>query len=479
VAARRLLLTQESWSKFAVAVNNWTNMGIRYGCGEAIQGPFHSNDNLSLSSGCAPRIPFSGPVTVAGSVSNQTSGNYLGGLTTGAARITWPTPADLGRLRQFAQEADAVDGDYDIVGDPDTTARNPDTRIEFLPIDVNGNGSFEWDEGFMRVYKARNLGDTSRAYVTARRWPRRQDGTVSARSDQDWNQRSANCGAVVGGQFRTARQVWDSLLVAGANLAARTAAVRTLLTSPSRRCYLGGDPRLFAGLGDTLTPAEAYMNAFRPANLPDTTPTANYGFGSWRARRLGPLPSLATVRPGDDELLIPLGGNVNFRGIVFVRGSVAVSGRLRGRVTVAATGNIMLADDLTYVTAPGTDCTETGDIMGTFAVRDVLIQDNNVQSPMEVSSNFVGLFDDTPNSENYNMFILTLRDWAGDNYGWGAFPWSGDNEGTIAGESSCGAPRGCVRVTGGITMGFVREATYVGGRAGWGEAHAYDRCGAI
>ena len=47
-----------------------------------------------------------------------------------------------------------------------------------------------------------------------------------------------------------------------------------------------------------------------------------------------------------------------------------MSGVLRGQVTIATTGNIMLADDLTYVTAPGSipDCDQSGgvraDILG-------------------------------------------------------------------------------------------------------------------
>ena len=35
VAVRRMLLTQESWAKFAVAINNWSG-GAMYGCGESV-----------------------------------------------------------------------------------------------------------------------------------------------------------------------------------------------------------------------------------------------------------------------------------------------------------------------------------------------------------------------------------------------------------------------------------------------------------
>src|SRR5579862_4966142 len=51
VAARRLLMTQESWAKFAVAINNWSGTAA-YGCGESVNGPFFSNTGMSLTGGC-------------------------------------------------------------------------------------------------------------------------------------------------------------------------------------------------------------------------------------------------------------------------------------------------------------------------------------------------------------------------------------------------------------------------------------------
>jgi hypothetical protein len=50
--------------------------------------------------------------------------------------------------------------------------------------------------------------------------------------------------------------------------------------------------------------------------------------------------------------------NPEFNGVVYVIGSVGISGVVRGQVTIAASGNVLLADDLIYVTAPGSvpDC---------------------------------------------------------------------------------------------------------------------------
>ena len=177
VAARRLLLTQESWAKFAVAVNNWAGSAA-YGCSESITGPFHSNNALKLQSGCtSPKVVFAGPVTVVGSVTNQSSGDYRKGIKVSASAVPWPTPARINLMRQYAQDADAANGDYDLTA-PTTGSHTPGLRIEFLTVDVNGNGTIEWNEGFMRVWVAKNTSDSVLAYATGRRWPRVPAGTT-------------------------------------------------------------------------------------------------------------------------------------------------------------------------------------------------------------------------------------------------------------------------------------------------------------
>ncbi|MBL8979286.1 MAG: pilus assembly PilX N-terminal domain-containing protein [Gemmatimonadetes bacterium] len=494
VAARRLLLTQSSWSQFAVAVNSWTG-GPVYGCWEQVQGPFHSNTQLRLQNGCsgANRVLFTGPVTVAGSIVNPNSGNFQQGTVVPAQAIPWPSAAQFALMRSFAQQSDAVNGDYDItpsMGGANT--RTPSVRIEFVPIDRNGNGTFDWDEGYMRVWQATNTGvvatDTvNRNYVGARRAGTRP---VTVSTPGGWanfdatlnpNVFSSNCGVVrtAGGvpRFRTARSLFkmvdDTAAYAmGPNDAADS--VQRAFNGTryaGKACYLGGDPRLF-GTGnaalDTLTPTPAFM----AANSPVGTPV----FGQWITKRLAPTGSIVAKRPGDNSYLIPLGNNPNFKGVVYVNGSVVVSGRLRGRVSIVSTGTIMLADDITYVTTPGTQCNDQGDILGLLSADSVLIADNSIQRPWRVedkngaNATWQGLFDDTPSSENYHAFIFALKDWGGENYSPG---WT---EGFIAGENAPSASGGFVRVTGGLIQGFVRVATY-NGNAGWQEAHVYDVCG--
>ena len=481
VAARRLLMTQDSWAKFAVAINNWSG-GAVYGCNESVSGPFHSNTGLKLSSGCStPKTLFTGAVTVVGSITNQSSGDYRSGVKTGATAIPWPTPAKITLMRQFAQDADAANGDYDLTSST-AGARIPGLRIEFVTIDVNGNGLIEWDEGFMRVWKPTNNSDSVLAYATGRRWPTVPIGTTQS---ADPNMISRNCGAVATlngtgpSLFRTASAIYAGTTIGGA--VTPRAAVQTALRDGTRRCYLGGDPRLYnATTFDSLTPDSTATNA----------PAASNNFGFWVKRRAGALASLATVRAGDAAYLIPLGSNPNFKGVIYVQGDVAISGRLRGRVSIFATGNVILADDVTYTNPPGTKCDATGDIFGAIATKDVIIEDNNMQSPFKVGNVVWGGYDDTGDA-NYNMFFLAAGTSAGNDgnfYGEGVQSpwtppvelWSGQAVSASAISQRCGgAPNGCIRITGGLAQGRVDNATYYNQRFGWGEAHSYDPCGAV
>ena len=252
-------------------------------------------------------------------------------------------------------------------------------------------------------YSGSTTSDTALAYATGRRWPY-TDGTTSSpqhlatgavSTNSDPNMYSRNCGAKASIhssdtlEFHTADSVYVGTYADSGNAgAARRAVQRLLSTNATRRCYLGGDPRLFPwATGDTLTPDSTITNVF-----------------GWWKKRHQTYSGLSSVRPGDASYLIPLGANPNFKGVIFVRGNVAWAD-LRGRVSVFATGNIVMADDLLYQNPPGTDCTSTGDIFGAIASNNVVIEDNDLQTPFRVNGKVYGGFDDT-NDANYNMFLM-------------------------------------------------------------------------
>lgn len=456
VAARRMLVAEESWARFAYAMNRWSNAGIAFGCGESAAGPVHSNQNIYISCGGTPKVLFMGPVSTVGTVSGATGATFLQGYSTGVQPIKWPTPTDLAKLRTYAQEAGAP---YDLVGGA-TITTNPTLRIEFLTIDVNGSGTIEPTEGYFRVFQAATTADTMLAYVTGKRWPRTFGGGVATAADP--NLISRNCGAIttIAGttRFYTASEVYAG--TAGLP-AAKLAAVRTLLAaaSPTRRCFLGGDPRLFQAVtADTLTP-----------NAATTAP-----FGQWQVRPgTVPVPAqLAAVRPGDQQYFFPMQSYANFKGVIYVTGSVAVSGRLRGRLTVATTGTVALADDILYTVPPGTECSENGDALGITSPEAILIHDNNVNSPFRVNNISTGRFDDTPDNEIFHAFLFTLKQYYGDNLSY--------NPGAAVGEAcatTSAARSGCVRISGGIIQDDVGAATFSWNVSGWAELHTYDKCG--
>ncbi|MFN0180681.1 MAG: hypothetical protein ACKVZ0_17915 [Gemmatimonadales bacterium] len=484
VAARRGLFTQESWSRFAVAINNWAG-GAVYGCGESIAGPFHSNSILRLQSGCTtPKVDFFGAVTIVGSISNPGSGNFTKGYTTGAPALAWPTAAQLGTMQSYAQDADVISGDYDIAGG-NTGTNRPCTRLDFAVLDSNGDGTIQWDEGYVRVFRCLNgagITDSSLHMVNGRRWPNINTVgmTVSIPTvTTDPNLLSPNCGGIAGARpWTTARNLWASMTALGRTANQKRDTIRVALTSAQRRCYLGGDPRLRNNLAtDTLLGDSTSVNANLPVNVG----------GKWIQRRLGAHSSVTPVRTniaggGDAEYWIPLGKNPNFKGVIYVTGDVAISGRLRGRVSVVATGNINLADDFQYWTTPGTNCSETGDIFGAISASNVVIQDNNLQTPFRVNNIYVGGNDDTPADENYHLFMLMLGNFMGDIPGIPVYtgPASPAIPGTLP-DRCANAAAGCIRVTGGMGLGNVDWWTYYGvgsgNSSGWAEAHAFDPCG--
>lgn len=491
VAVRRYLLSEESWSRFAYAMNKWSNSGITFACGEIAAGPVHSNASIYISCGGSPKTLFMGPVTTVGTISGKSGANFQAGYSENVQPVSWPTASNLATLRTYAQNAGV---DYDIDAAPaSVTSFAPTTRIEFVTIDINGNGLIDSNEGFFKVFRTDSIVRETAEYVSAKRWPLQPSNApynktqpAGITSSTDPNLLSKNCGNVmmIGGvtKFWTAWAAYTTnaagigAMNTAAGAAQRADTVQQLLTRAGHRCYLGGDPRLFGTFpNDTLTPDSTLTYADSTAAHDKSVAMR----GKWLRRDPGtPVPAqLATIRPGDQQYLIPLQSNVNFKGVIYVRGPVAISGRLRGRVTIAATGAVSLADDLLYSTTPGTDCTETGDILGVTTPEAVPIADNNVNNPFRVDNVATGLFDDTPDSENFHMFIFTLKQF----YGEDVFsnPITYDAGTSIAGErcaANTTAKSGCVRVSGGIIQDDVGAPTF-SGSSGWAEQHTYDKCG--
>ncbi|HEV8124652.1 MAG TPA: hypothetical protein VGP80_10430 [Gemmatimonadales bacterium] len=472
VVVRRIQLKQDSFSRFARFFNTWTC--CMWGNTEVLFGPVHSNQGMAVQTG-APGTTFNGPggVTTVGTITNQASATFNGGVTTGVPVIPFPTVATLANLQGFAVTSGTV-----VAGYPTIAANDPDTRIEFIPVDLNNDGDFaDANEGFFRVFKMTAGGTAAqlqakRAYVTARRWQwgRYASGIpgagypAPATAANDPNVNSPNCGGTYdpNGALPPAPGFYpaDSIFFMAGGGAAGVTAVRTALNSAARRCYLGGDPRLTAGLNYLVN-----------------------GYGSWLpyAGWGGAPPAALVARINANPLIYPLPAGVtatqlantfwpitramnpNFKGIIYVNGSVAVSGLLRGRVTIATTGDVSMADDINYVTPPNTTC---ADILGVLTQTTAWIENNSVNTPFNNNAVWTAPFDDTPN-EIFEGFFLTLGTFQGEAF-------AGDP--AVSPNENCGGKsRGCKSIHGGtIQQGIAATFT---GNSGWAEQDTYDVCG--
>ncbi|MDH4044555.1 MAG: hypothetical protein OEW06_08865, partial [Gemmatimonadota bacterium] len=411
---RRSEMTQESFAKFAY-FTDIEPANISFGGGDQIFGPVHTNDNLKIYSSGAT---FWGSVTTAKTVQGAAYGTFAQGYTENAPRIPMPTTADLNKLKVQAQA-----GSTDFTSSTSGSSGQATMRIEFIAIDLDGDGQVNGaNEGFIRVYKSNDAN-----------W-------VSAdKSSGTGLQNSNNCGHVEGtGLFKTLSAHGTTGADSWQNAA----------VGAGRRCYLGGAPEISNGF------------------------VANDGTGAWQTWP-GAVSGLLAGRP-DAAYLFPITRalNPNFKGVIFVTGKVVVSGVLRGRVTVAATDEIIIGDDLTYATDPGAGT--CNDIMGLFSGVDVVVADNTINAPVDAIGNGSYYTFDESRDEFIHSVVLALDNFTVENY---ASPTSLNARTAEACETKPWG-RGCLYLTGGIIQ---RQRGAVGTIAGTGgtgylKRYSYDAC---
>jgi hypothetical protein len=222
------------------------------------------------------------------------------------------------------------------------------------------------------------------------------------------------------------------------------------LSNSSKRCYLGGSDSIFGGF------------------------VANDGNGEWLEWSGTPDSLVSALRPDDAQYLFPLSRSMNpsFKGVIFVDGKVVVSGVLRGRITLAATDDIIIGDDVTYASAPGlAGCV---DILGLFSGESVIVANNTLNAPQNRGTgSSLFTYDDTKD-EFIHAIVLALDVFTVEDYDTGSTrdeKCANDNWG-----------RGCLFLTGGIiqnTRGAVGTILSSGnGGTGYVKRYSYDRCGA-
>lgn len=406
---RRGEVVQESFAKYAYFTDVEPSY-IAFGGGDQIFGPVHTNDYLKIYSSGAT---FHGPVTTAKTVQGAQYGTFDQGYTENAPYVAMPQTADLNKLKIQAQA-----GGTAFTSTTSGTAGQATTRIEFMALDLDGDGRTTGaNEGFIRVYQSSN--------------PQWVVADVPADYSSNRLRNSVNCGHYHGTTFINAKSHpttgTDSWVAA--------------VSSSTKRCYLGGADSLFG------------------------TFKASDGTGQWLPWP-GPVSPLVASRP-DAQYLFPITRALNpsFKGVIYVEGKVAVSGVVRGQITLAATGNIVIADDLTYATNPGAGT--CADVLGLFSGSDIVVADNTLNSPVIPAggANYF-TYDDTKD-EFIHAVVLALNIFTVENYASGA---------TTA--EKCETKvwgRGCLYLTGGIIQ-KTRGAVGTTSGTGYLKRYSYDSC---
>lgn len=399
VAIRRVEMYQESFARYASFTDiakSTSGATLWWALGAQAQGPVHSNDTIYVWNGTPqPQATFHDKVTTAAVVLNKSAADFRKGQPLEKiAKIPLPTNADLDILKNIAARAGYVFTPDIVTGDSALATM----RIEFVGVDIDGDGATTGpDEGYFRVYKVRATPSASRwagyGYALARTPTIQTSGgwtsctynvakctpVLTAAVGQngggapiDSMLYSYNCGVV---KTIAGRQAIDTVLAMqpldslGSDYRNKLKKKQDAFDDGNTRCFLGGDERLSPN------------GVFRAV---DST-------GYWVARTSGSVPAVVAAR-ADGAYLWPLSPayNPNFRGVIFAEGKVAVSGTVRGRVTLASRAVMVIAHDLRQATSPaittGT-CTADDDIIGLFSGSYVMYSDNSLATPQRRMNN--------------------------------------------------------------------------------------------
>lgn len=432
---RRAETVQESFAKFAYFTD--VEGSIYFGPNDVLFGPVHSNDRIRIYP-AGPGATFWGPVRTAQDIQYRSYGNYNNGYTEHAPEIPFPDVADLNKLK-----TQATAGGTAFTSSTAGSEGQASMRIEFVALDLNADGdSTDADEGFMKIYTVAN---------TANSWWVVADTTGNFSSNG--LKKSWNCGHV--SATGTGSHSYFKIFRHHANGTTQDNNGWAVNNGTQRNCYLGGSDIL----NDWTSPAGSFL------------PTDS--LGSWAPWTGAVDPRVTAVRPADAAYLWPLSRalNPNFKGVIHVTGKVAVSGKLRGAITLAATGNIIVADNITYVTNPGgtVPCNSPErDMLGLFSGNDVIMADNLLNAPYQpTSSGSYRTWASRGSDEYVHGVVLALSNFTVENYD--HFP---NNVEDCQGANNA---RGCLFLTGGIIQ-YQRGPVGITDGRGYTKRYQYDAC---
>jgi len=488
---RRLELAQESFAKFAYWSNQETlpppnNSSIVFANNDQLWGPVWSNDVITIDNSGAR---FHGTVGTAKTISGVGYGTFDFGYSQRQAPITLPTNTNLAALPGYASAAG-----FNIAAPNSSSIDQAMMRIEFVARPYNGgagglaglpiNGA---DDGFFRVYVSKSTpgwlrGDSSLTncgayYVFATTGTALGSATRPAFVPMSENTMP---------WFKAALQQnpgkYNSSTIT--NLTKASALVATTLKQSTARCFLGGDPNLRAvsyhadvtsgyktdstnaASGNSAKIFAAMQNIAGDSTTFYPAKTTN-PMGYWKAYTGTVAPGVAALWPTEAPYLFPIyrGLNPGTKGIIYVSGTTGLSGTLRGRVTVYATGSVAVLRDIKYVTDPSlNNC--TADMLGVIAGNDIMVADNALQDPLNVGGTYENM-DDTKDVFIQGVMMALHYAFGAENYTSGPTNANGC-EGTANG-------RGCLYLAGGIIQKNRGPVGLTDGH-GFTKRYSYDKC---
>ncbi len=485
---RRLEEAQESFAKFAYWSNSETNNGspIYFNNNDQLWGPVWSNDQINIGSGGAH---FHGTVGTAMTVAGANYGVFDVGYSQNQKPISLPSNTVLANLAGYASA-----GNFSFTA-ANVGVSSITTRIEFVARPFNGGAGGDSsgmpingvDDGYFRVYVSKGgagwlRGDFSQdncgaAYVF-------KSGTKAmfvpmSEHFKGWFIRAL----LLAPGYNQARV--DSV----SNTAKYSAAVlqKNILSQSSARCYPGGDPNLRAVelRSESATTTTYKTDTLASRNGNGTTQTSmamalagtdtTFYAGNSSTNTMGYwVPYTGTVDsrltalwPNDAPYLYPLyrGMNPGTKGVIYVNGSVGLSGQLRGRVTLYATGNIAILRDIKYVTDPSLNL--CADMLGVIAGNNIMIADNAMQDPVNITGSVYKNMDDTPDVWIQGVLMALSTSFQVENYSTGPTNANGC-QGVANG-------RGCIYLTGGVIQQSRGPVGQSNG-TGFTKRYSYDQC---
>lgn len=432
---RRLEVLQESFAKYAYFTD--IEGSIVFGANDVLYGPVHSNDEIELQD-VAPGATFWGLLKTSQTITNRARGNYNAGYQENAPEIPFPETQELTKLL-----AQATAGGTNFTSSTAGGAGQATMRIEFVALDLNADGdSTDADEGFMKVYRITT--NSNAWYVTA---------DTTGNFSSNGLTRSWNCGHISASgtgshsTFRTFRRHTTGT--------SQDRATWAVANGTNRNCYLGGSNIL----NDWTSPAGRFL--------------ATDSLGSWVAWTGTVDSRVSTLRPDEASYLWPVTRalNPNFKGVIHVTGKVAVSGKLRGSITLAATDDIILVDNLTYVTNPGGNVpcnSPTRDMLGLFSGTDVVVADNLLNSPQRGTTSLTyRTWAQRSGDEFFHGVVLALDQFRAENHD--------QDPQDVEDCSGANNARGCLYLTGGIIQNTRGPVGQTNGR-GYIKRYQYDAC---